>query len=270
MSKIQKSPLLLFSSSKSYLVLIMKNLRAAARFAAFIVSTFGFYAIWFVGAFFVPNQPFWRQLIFRAWARAFVKISGMKIEIEGCAPTPPFFLVSNHLSYVDIPALRAVAEGVFVAKGEIGNWFMAGKMVGDLGMIFINRQNRRDIPRAGREIIKKLSEGEGVIVFPEGTSSKGEEVLPFNSSFLEFAARTDLPVHYAAISYQTPDTEPSASETVSWWDDKSLVEHMWRVFQVREFTATVRFGDEPVQNTNRKELARKLREKVSEIFIPVI
>ena len=119
---------------------------------------------------------------------------------------------------------------------------MAGKMVGDLGMIFINRQNRRDIPRAGREIIKKLSEGEGVIVFPEGTSSKGEEVLPFNSSFLEFAARTNLPVHYAAISYRTPAGEPSASKSISWWeDDLSLPAHIWRVFQLSEFTATIRF-----------------------------
>jgi 1-acyl-sn-glycerol-3-phosphate acyltransferase len=248
----------------------MKYLRAALRFTAFFVSTFGFYGIWFVGAFFVPNKPFWQQLIFRLWAQAFVKISGIKIEVAGSAPTPPFFLVSNHLSYVDIPVLRAVAEGVFVAKGEIDNWFLAGKMVGDLGMIFIDRQNRRDIPRAGREIIKKLSEGEGVIVFPEGTSSKGEEVLPFNSSFLEFAAQTDLPVHYAAISYQTPEGEPRASETICWWDERSLAEHMWRVFEVREFTARISFGDEPVQNPDRKELARKLREKVSERFIPVL
>lgn len=251
--------------------IFMNHLRAAVRFAAFVASTFGFYGIWFVGAFFVPNKPFWRQVIFRSWARTFAKISGMTIEVIGKAPPPPFFLVSNHLSYVDIPALRAVAEGVFVAKGEIENWFMAGKMVGDLGMIFINRQNRRDIPRAGREIIKKLSEGEGVIVFPEGTSSKGEEVLPFNSSFLEFAAQTDLPVYYAAISYKTPEGEPSASKSISWWeDDLSLPAHMWRVFQLSRFTAIINFGDEPVQSPNRKELARKLREKVSESFIPVI
>ncbi|HEY0430028.1 MAG TPA: lysophospholipid acyltransferase family protein [Pyrinomonadaceae bacterium] len=248
----------------------MKNIRAAARFAAFSVSTLGFYLIWFAGAFFVPNKAFWRQIIFRSWARAFVKISGMRIEVAGRAPQPPFFLVSNHLSYVDIPALRAVAEGVFVAKGEIENWPFAGKMVGDLGMIFINRKNRRDIPRAGREIIKKLSEGEGVIIFPEGTSTKGEEVLPFNSSFLKFAAETDLPVSYAAISYRTPENELKPSETICWWDDRSLAEHMWRVFQVHEFTAIINFGDEPVQDPNRKELARKLREKVCEKFIPVI
>src|SRR3954463_16583296 len=108
----------------------MKYIRAAIRLTAFFAATFGLYAVWFIGAFFVPNKPFWRQLILGTWARVFVKILGMKIEVIGKPPTPPFFLVSNHLSYVDIPALRAVAEGVFVAKGEIGNWFMAGKMVG--------------------------------------------------------------------------------------------------------------------------------------------
>ena len=78
-------------------------------------------------------------------------------------------------------------------------------MVRDMGNIFIDRRNRRDIPRAGEEIIQKLSEGEGVIVFPEGTSTKGEDILPFNSSFFEFAARTDLPVSYVSISYRTPE-----------------------------------------------------------------
>jgi 1-acyl-sn-glycerol-3-phosphate acyltransferase len=84
--------------------------------------------------------------------------------------------------------------------------------------IFIDRKNHRDILRAGEEIIKKLNDGEGVIVFPEGTSSKGEEVLKFNSSFFEFPARLDFPVHYASITHQTPNDHPPAN-TVCWWGD---------------------------------------------------
>ena len=194
----------------------------------------------------------------------------MKIEVVGNKPQAPFFLVTNHLSYTDVPALRAILEGVFVAKGEIESWFLAGRICRDMGTIFINRQNRRDIPRAGREIIKRLGDGEGVVVFPEGTSTKGEEVLPFNSSFLEFAAQTDLPVSYASITYKTPANEPSASETVCWWDDKTFGEHLWYLFQLKEYTAIINFGDEPIQNANRKVLARELREKVLEKFIPVV
>lgn len=248
----------------------MKYIRAAVRLTAFFVMTFGLYAVWFVGAFFIPNKIFWRQFIFRLWARLFARILGMKIEVIGTAPRPPFFLVSNHLSYTDIPAFRAVADGVFVAKADIDGWFVAGKIVRDIGTIFINRNNRRDIPRAGAEIIERLDNGEGVIVFPEGTSTKGEEVLPFNSSFLEFAAQKNLPVSYASISYKTPAGEIEASEAVCWWRDISFMEHLWQLFQVKEFTATINFGEQPVYNRNRKELAHFLREKVREKFIPVI
>ncbi|MBS1793572.1 MAG: 1-acyl-sn-glycerol-3-phosphate acyltransferase [Acidobacteria bacterium] len=248
----------------------MRNIRAAFRFSLFFVSTIAVYALWFVARFVIPNKQYWRQVIFQMWSDAFVRISRMKVETIGPVPKAPFFLVCNHLSYADIPALRHVVEGVFVAKGEIRNWFLAGRMVGDMGNIFIDRQNHRDIPRAGREIIEKLDEGEGVIIFPEGTSTKGEEVLPFNSSFLEFAARTDLPVSYCSITYQTPIGEIPASEAVCWWDDTVFINHMFRYFSVSEYKAIINFGDEPVANPNRKKLARELHDKVVEKFIPVI
>lgn len=248
----------------------MKKIRAVIKYVLFVVVTLGLYSIWFVGDFFIPHKRFWRQVILYNWARSFALVARMRIEVVGEMPQPPFFLVCNHLSYTDVPALRAVAKGVFVAKGEMESWFLAGRICRDMGTIFINRQNRRDIPRAGREIIKRLGEGEGVIVFPEGTSTKGEEILPFNSSFLEFAAQTDLPVSYAAISYQTPPGEMSAAEIVCWWDDKTFGEHLWHLFQLKEFTAIITFGEEPIHNPDRKVLARELHDKVKEKFVPVV
>lgn len=236
----------------------------------FISLTLGLYSLWFVGAPFVTKKINWRQFAFRSWGRMFARVANMKIEIRGTPPRPPFFLVCNHLSYTDIPALCAIINTVFVAKGEVESWFVAGRIVSDMGTIFINRENRRDIPRAGAKIIERIESGEGVIVFPEGTSTKGEGVLPFNSSFLQFAAEADLPVHYAAINYQTPEGEPRASDVVCWWEDISFMEHLWRLFHVRGFTAVINFGSAPVQNLNRKELARQLREKVKENFTPVI
>src|SRR5215213_4320419 len=117
----------------------MKYLLAAIRLVAFLVVTFGIYFLWFVLHFFIPNKLYWRQLIFNSWARAFVKISGMKIEVVGAPPKAPFFLVSNHVSYTDIPLLRAVTGGVFVAKGEIQSWFLGNRIVGDMGNVFVNR-----------------------------------------------------------------------------------------------------------------------------------
>lgn len=247
----------------------MKYFRAAVRMIMFIISTFGLYSFWYVLSFFIPNKVYWRQIALRSWARSFLKIARLKIVIAGTPPRPPFFLVSNHLSYIDVAVFRAAVETIFVAKGEIQNWFSAGRICRDMGTIFIDRQNRRDIPRAGQEILNALNRGEGVTVFPEGTSTKGEEVLKFNSSFLEFAAKTDLPVHYAALMYETPEGELPPSETICWWDDKSFAEHLWYFFQLKESKAIINFGEQPILNSNRKELAQQLWNGVNEKFVPV-
>ena len=109
-----------------------------------------------------------------------------------------------------------------------------------------------------------------MIVFPEGTTSKGEEVLPFNSSFLQFAAESDVPVSYAAVTYRTPDGAPPASTYVCWWEDISFFAHIWRMFKLSGFTTVINFGEAPIKNTDRKALAAELRQKVSDAFIPVV
>ncbi len=247
----------------------MRTIRAAIKIVLFVGSTLGLYWSWYILRVFMPDQVRWRQHIFGAWTWSFVSISNMRIEVIGTPPEPPFFLVTNHLSYTDIPAIRNAAKGIFVAKAEVETWFIAGRICRDMGTIFIDRTNRRDIPRAGELIVERLDMGEGVVVFPEGTSTKGEEVLQFNSSFLEFAAKGGVPVSYASISYSTPPGEMPAHLAACWWEDISFFAHLWRLFKVSEYTATINFGEKPVVNPDRKLLAAELRQRVAETFVPV-
>lgn len=251
------------------ILFLMKYVLATLRFAAFVIASFVVYGLWWLVSLVIPNKQLWRQVVFRWWSRAFAAIANMEVEVIGPVPKPPFFLVCNHVSYVDIPALRLAANGVFIAKSEVKDWFAAGPMITNMGNVFIDRKNRRDIPRAGAEVIKKLSEGDGVILFPEGTSTKGETILPFNSSFLEFASSTGLPVSYAAIRYETPAGGPTPSERVCWWDDTGFLKHMWLLFSLPTFKAIVTFGEEPVIDPDRKQLASNLHRKVVESFIPM-
>lgn len=248
----------------------MRTVRAAFRFVSFTAATFGLYTVWLAANPFIRDKRRWRQSIFAAWTNSFVRISHMKIDVNGTPPEPPFFLVTNHLSYTDIGALRSVAQGVFVAKKEVEDWLLAGRICRDMGTIFIDRGNRRDIPRAGEKIVERLNHGEGVIVFPEGTSTRGEEVLPFNSSFFEFAARSGIAVSYASLTYHTPDGEIPASVGVAWGDDIGFFAHLWRLLKISEYTAVINFGDAPIINTDRKALASDLHERVVESFVPVL
>ena len=91
-----------------------------------------------------------------------------------------------------------------------------------------------------------------------------------HSRFLQFAAESDVPVSYAAITYRTPAGGPPASNYVCWWEDIGFFAHLWRLFHVREYTATITFGEEPVMNKDRKLLAAELRQRISEKFIPVL
>ncbi len=248
----------------------MKQIRAAFRMSMFFAATLGLYYFWWIARFFVRDKIRWRQTTFYNWTRSFVKISHMNIEVKGVAPEPPFFLVCNHLSYTDIGALRSAVKGVFVAKKEVEGWPVAGAICRDMGTVFIDRQNRRDIPRAGNLIVERLDAGEGVIVFPEGTSTKGETVLPFNSSFLQFAAERDLPVSYASISYSVADGLPPARDYVCWWEEIGFFAHMWRLFKLPEYTAVITFGRDPISDPDRKVLAAKLHDHVAEQFVPVL
>lgn len=246
----------------------MSSILAAIRFALFVIVTLSLYSIWWIGSWAVSRAE-WRKKMFRGWSYSFAKIAGIRLKVIGKPPEPPYFLVSNHLSYVDIPVLSLAANGVFVAKSEIRDWPLAGPIVRDMGAVFIDRTNRRDIPRAGTEIIGRLENREGVIVFPEGTSTKGEDVLPLNSSFLEFASRSSLQVSYATITYETPPGGPTPSESVCWWEDISFGRHLFRLFKLPGFTAVVTFGGETVRDPNRKVLALELRERMLENFSPM-
>lgn len=203
-----------------------------------------------------------RTGLLRRISRVALTLLRVELRVSGSPPGPPFLLVTNHLSYLDVVILASLLPGLFVAKAEVCRWPLLGPICRGFGTIFIDREDRRDLPRVLAEIEKALVCGEGVVLFPEGTSSPGDEVGPFRSPLLAVAARKGLAVHYAALGYQTPEDAPPARLSVCWWGDMDFVPHLISLFRLPRIEASLAFGTEPVVEADRKRLAERLREEV--------
>lgn len=210
-----------------------------------------------------------RNFVFRFWARGLSRLFGMRLRVEGEPPRGRFFLVSNHVSYIDIIALASHLDIAFVAKSDLRHWPALGRIFEAADTIFIDRSRKRDLVRVMELVGREVDRGLGVLLFPEGTSGKGDELLPFKPSLLEFACTRDLPVHWATLHYRTPASELPASQAVCWWGDEDFLPHFKRLIVLPYFEAVVRFGPEPVANGNRKELAEALRAQMLTAFEPI-
>ncbi len=207
-------------------------------------------------------------LLIRSWARLMAAVMGVRIEREGEAPAAPFFLVSNHLSYLDVLLFLASTDGVLLSRADVARWPGIGILARSTGTLFIERARRAELPRVLRQVQAKLDAGYGVVVFPEGTSSAGDELLPFKASLFEVPAAAALPVHCASIAYDVPSGERPARLAVSWWGDMSFADHAFALLGLPGIRARLRFAAEPVRGDDRKQLAAAAQAQVQELFVP--
>ena len=230
----------------------MSALRAAWRLLLVVKLTALGYLVVQVGSLVTLALPRrrarWRHLCFRWASRSLLAVMGAQVEHHGTPPAPPFFLVTNHLSYIDILVLASRADAVFIAKSEVAGWPVIGSLCRSVGTLFVDRRANRDLPQVIAAIDRTLDGGQGVVLFPEGTSTPGEEVARFHPSLLEVAARAHYPVSYASLGYATPDGSDPAHLAVCWWGDMEFPGHLWNLLKLPRFHAKVSFGDERIQD----------------------
>lgn len=250
------------------------RVRAALRVAGVAGWTAALFAGWIVGTVLLLPVPRarlrWRHAVVRRWARGLARIVGMRTRVVGPPPRAPFFLVSNHLSYADIILLLTELDGVFVAKREMRSWPVLGPLAHVFGSIWVNRAVRRDAVRVLDLIDDAVARGDGVILFAEGTTSRGDGLLPMRPALFDWAAREQYPVHYAALSYRTDPGSVPAHHAVCWWGDAAFGPHAWTLCRLSGFEAVISFGPEPIVAPTRGELATRVQEAIGERFTPVV
>ena len=253
----------------------MRRLRMIKRLVHFFVSILIIYFIIVVGRAVCKarGRPWirWRNRWVRFWARYSIWLTGGKLTVVGTPPKPPFVLVSNHLTYIDVAAFFASVNSVFVSKQEVKSWPILGMIVAGVNTIFVDRSRRSDVVRVNQLIAEQIDENKGLIIFPEGTSTEGAEVLPFKPSLLAFPASQGLPVHYANITYRTPPGEIPAHISLCWAvNGDPFLTHLFRFFGVSSYEIEVRYGAEPVMESDRKVLAVELHKRVCQEFVPSV
>ena len=252
----------------------MRSLLATFRLGTTVLFTLTCFAshvitIPFCRGFGIPIQKT-RYPVLRFWSRGMLRIFGMRLKIQGTAPESPFLLLSNHLSYLDPVLLFTHVDCVFVAKREIRSWPVLGFIVKTMGALFIDRQRRSDIGRVTELLRRNIHEHQGVVLFPEGTTSNGAAVLPIRSSLLQPAAEGAFPVRIAVVRYETPEGEAHASESVCWWGNHTFFSHIWRLAHLKGIQAEVIHEERVLHVPDRKEMAREVHRTMSRLFRPVI
>ncbi|MGI9089320.1 MAG: lysophospholipid acyltransferase family protein [Chthoniobacterales bacterium] len=209
------------------------------------------------------NRQQTRARWLHCWCRIACWLIGLRVRTAGSQPRAGL-LVSNHLTYLDIIAYSSLQPCIFVAKSEIARWPLFGWLTTAAGTIYVDRQRRTASASGVRRIRQALADNLLVVLFPEGTSSGGENVLPFKSALLEAAADIDAPITAAAIQYCLAQGNVAAE--ICYWGEMTLVPHLANLFTKRRIESRVRFQrchDLPV---DRKNLARELHAQVSALL----
>ncbi|QEK13712.1 1-acyl-sn-glycerol-3-phosphate acyltransferase [Crassaminicella thermophila] len=132
------------------------------------------------------------------WGKSIVNATGSKIHVFGIENIPkgPVLFVSNHQGNFDIPILFGFIDKpkAFIAKIELSKIPVFGKWMERQKCIFIDRDNPRQSLKAINKGIKTLKDGHSMVIFPEGTRSKGPKMGEFKKGSLKLATKAKVPI----------------------------------------------------------------------------
>jgi 1-acyl-sn-glycerol-3-phosphate acyltransferase len=240
---------------------------------AFVALTLVLLPFQLIGiAFDLPLQ----RSIPHLYHRILCALIGVRIREVGRRSTAsPALILSNHVSWLDICVIAALAPVVFIAKSEVAGWPVLGWLARLQRTIFINRQARHQTGAATREIAARLLGGDAVVLFAEGTSSDGIRVLPFRSSLVGAVHHalgntthhthvTVQPMSLAYVGFGGVPIGRSLRERVAWYGDVELVPHLLRVLASGAVDVTVSWGEATAydMSADRKAIARSAEQSV--------
>lgn len=221
--------------------------------------------------------PDWARRLPHWYHRQVCRLFGIRLHIKGrVLQNRPVLLVANHTSWLDIPILSAVAPVSFIAKKEVASWPFVSWLARLQRSVFIDRDKRSDVSRATHIMLDRLAEGDCIVLFPEGTSSDGNRVLPFRTSLFaaakppaKFARETDQDFSVQTVSLVYRKLHGVAltradRKRIAWYGDMDMLSHAWDYLKAGPLDVEIAIGEpHPLESfSDRKALARHTEDEV--------
>ncbi len=196
-----------------------------------------------------------------------IKKMGIKVIIDNQQKLTSWhgMLVSNHISWLEIVAIRAYLPVYYIAKIEVQNFPFLGRIAQALGSIFISRQQKTTTSFKVKQVTNSLIAGNNVVLFPEATTSDGTNILPFKVSYFQAAIDAQAAVLPIMIKYL--NANGSINTKVAYWDDINLIESVWQIAKQRDVTLHINVLEAiDSQGLNAVECAQQAREAIVKAF----
>ncbi len=205
---------------------------------------------------FAPDARRERARLMHDLCSGVTALHGLEVHVEGGIPWGPCVVASNHVSWLDPIILCGLAPCVPISKLDVSGWPVVGSLARELGGLFVDRRDARSGARVLRGAARALEDGLPVLNFPEGTTTRGDRVLPFRGGVFALARSAAVLVVPVAIAYDPPE--------LAWVGDDTFLPHYLRLAGSPGARARVQFGS-PIASRSyatAAELAAAARARV--------
>lgn len=197
---------------------------------------------------------------------------GLDLQEEGEHKKDECYLyVSNHLSYVDVLIMAAQKPSCFVTSQEIRKVPVLGWLCETGGCLFVERRSRDNLKNEIGELTHALSIGLSVVIFPEATSTNGDEVIRFRQPLYTAAIESGRSVQPMCMNYLflgSDEVTLKNRDLICWYGDMSFAPHLWKLLGFGSVTAELTYLQEmpTTPESQVKELSETSHKMVSETF----
>ena len=183
-------------------------------------------------------------------------LNGFEIRVSGELPREPAILVCNHVGWQDPILVASVVASLGIAKCEVGDWPLIGDIAKGLDFMLVDRSSAHSGAKVLLRAKALLERGASVLTFPEGTTSTGEDVLPFRRGIFGLAQVLELPVVPIALRY--------VGDAPAWVGDASFFPHFIKTVARSRTTADLDFGApiHPLPGERAEAMAQRTRATV--------